>query len=569
MKCPNCGQEIADGSKFCIYCGSVIEEKPAPAPVAPEAPVAEEAPKMQPKDVCSKCGEPLAPGAKFCTNCGTKREETPAPAPEPVPAAAPAPQPAPAPAAPKMEKKEFCTGCGKELAPGVMFCTNCGTKRGEAKAPAAAPKAAPKPAPAPALQPAPAPAPQKPAKAPKPPKAPKAPKQPKEKKGKGGLIFLIILLILVLLAGGGYFYLSQVQGVDPIEYVTGFFQKDKDADTEDADKEEDKEEKKDATEASESQEAGEVDLDELFKDTDASYEEAKKLYDEQSYTEAIDKAKAALEEYTKLAADNEVKEGAKERVQNAYKVYTESIMAYSAIIEPQNIGAVGYETMSGYTADADALTESLKADYELDSANYELYSQGLVNRYRDKYIAAINDITNREQWSRDEAWSWAEEAYSIQKDGKLVMFDETALDDPLRLRYVYCLAWITTKRCETGVADGSMSAADAANAIASILKETDYNPILIQEYINYASAAGMDTSNAQSAYNDVVNALKTYQNLSIVNTGVNSGTSVDLKHFWYFNDLDGEDQYKVDIHNGTTKETREWIRTNVAKWFAE
>ena len=84
-----------------------------------------------------------------------------------------------------------------------------------------------------------------------------------------------------------------------------------------------------------------------------------------------------------------------------------------------------------------------------------------------------------------------------------------------------------------------------------------------------ASAAGMDTSNAQSAYNDVVSALKSYQNLSIVNTGVNSGTSVDLKHFWYFNDLDGDDQYKVDIHNGTTKETREWIRTNVSKWFAE
>ena len=332
MKCPNCGQEIADGSKFCIFCGTVVEEKkpepvvePAPEPVAepvaepaPE-PVAEpapevEAPKMQKKEVCSNCGQELAPGAVFCTNCGTKKGAAPAPAPAPEP------------------KKAVCANCGAELKPGMKFCTNCGTKVGEA-----APKAAPKPAPAPA--------PQKPAKAPKPPKAPKAPKapkQPKEKKGKGGLIFLIILLILVLLAGGGYFYLSQVQGVDPIEYVTGFFQKDKDADTEDADKEEDKEEKKDATEASESQEAGEVDLDELFKDTDASYEEAKKLYDEQSYTEAIDKAKAALEEYTKLAADNEVKEGAKERVQNAYKVYTESIMAYSAIIEPQNIGAVGF-----------------------------------------------------------------------------------------------------------------------------------------------------------------------------------------------------------------------------------
>jgi flagellar basal body-associated protein FliL/ribosomal protein L40E len=563
MKCPNCGQEIADGSKFCIFCGTVVEEKkpepvaePAPEPVAEPAPEVE-APKMQKKEVCSNCGQELAPGAVFCTNCGTKKGAAPAPAPAPEP------------------KKAVCANCGAELKPGMKFCTNCGTKVGEA-APAA-PKTVPTPPPAApkapvAPQPAPAPAPQKPAKAPKPPKAPKAPKapkQPKEKKGKGGLIFLIILLILVLLAGGGYFYLSQVQGVDPIEYVTGFFQKDKEEE-ETEDKEEKKDDAdKDATEASEEKDAKEVDLDELFGDTDKKLEEAKGFYDSQSYTEAIESAKAALEEYVKLAAENEVKEDAKDKVAEAYKIYTDSIMAYSAIIEPQNIGAVGYETMAGYTADADALTESLKADYEIDSANYELYSQGLVNRYRDKYIAAINDITNREQWSRDEAWSWAEEAYSIQKDGKLVMFDESQLDDPLRLRYVYCLAWITTKRCENGVADGSMTAADAANAIASILAETDYNPLLIQEYINYATAAGMDTSNAQSAYNDVVNALKTYQNLSIVTTGVNSGTSVDLRHFWYFNDLDGEDQYKVDIHNGTTKETREWIRTNVAKWFAQ
>ncbi|MBQ5347027.1 MAG: zinc-ribbon domain-containing protein [Ruminococcus sp.] len=146
MKCPNCGQEIADGSKFCIFCGTVVEEKkpepvvePAPEPVAEPAPepVAEpapevEAPKMQKKEVCSNCGQELAPGAVFCTNCGTKKGAAPAPAPAPEP------------------KKAVCANCGAELKPGMKFCTNCGTKVGEAAPktvptpPPAAPKAAPK-----------------------------------------------------------------------------------------------------------------------------------------------------------------------------------------------------------------------------------------------------------------------------------------------------------------------------------------------------------------------------------------------------------------------------------------
>ena len=36
MKCPKCGKEIEDGSKFCILCGSRIVEKPEINPKTPK-----------------------------------------------------------------------------------------------------------------------------------------------------------------------------------------------------------------------------------------------------------------------------------------------------------------------------------------------------------------------------------------------------------------------------------------------------------------------------------------------------------------------------------------------------
>ena len=56
MICSKCGKQIADNSKFCVYCGSKIEKTGQPS-------------------VCAGCGTPLKPGAKFCTKCGRKVEE--------------------------------------------------------------------------------------------------------------------------------------------------------------------------------------------------------------------------------------------------------------------------------------------------------------------------------------------------------------------------------------------------------------------------------------------------------------------------------------------------------------
>lgn len=45
MICPNCGKEIADTSKFCIQCGSRLEESPPAAPADSPSPAASAAPE--------------------------------------------------------------------------------------------------------------------------------------------------------------------------------------------------------------------------------------------------------------------------------------------------------------------------------------------------------------------------------------------------------------------------------------------------------------------------------------------------------------------------------------------
>ena len=48
--CPECGNPVAPGAKFCANCGA----------------------KQAAADGCPGCGQPVAPGAKFCANCGQK-----------------------------------------------------------------------------------------------------------------------------------------------------------------------------------------------------------------------------------------------------------------------------------------------------------------------------------------------------------------------------------------------------------------------------------------------------------------------------------------------------------------
>ena len=71
-KCSKCGNELKDGQKFCMKCGTPVSANPQPTT------------KQQPASptVCAKCGNPLKPGQKFCMKCGTPVSAAPQQAPQ-------------------------------------------------------------------------------------------------------------------------------------------------------------------------------------------------------------------------------------------------------------------------------------------------------------------------------------------------------------------------------------------------------------------------------------------------------------------------------------------------------
>lgn len=153
--CTKCGNELPSNVAFCSFCGT-----PAPAP------------KVDPNIIiCPGCRATVQKGMRFCTSCGFRMmEEQAAPPAQPVqqPVYEPAPIPAPVVQQPTympvsepvvsdidiadaskfvMEQVNVripdnvndtyssayqqpagktCSNCGKTLAEGMVFCTECG-----------------------------------------------------------------------------------------------------------------------------------------------------------------------------------------------------------------------------------------------------------------------------------------------------------------------------------------------------------------------------------------------------------------------------------------------------------
>ena len=89
ITCSKCGRENEDQFKFCLGCGSNLEEQRAQSNAAPPAP-----------SNCPQCGTQVTPGQRFCGSCGFNVEAhakaaPPVAAPAPIAAAAPAPVPSP------------------------------------------------------------------------------------------------------------------------------------------------------------------------------------------------------------------------------------------------------------------------------------------------------------------------------------------------------------------------------------------------------------------------------------------------------------------------------------------
>ncbi len=552
MICSKCGANMPDSNKFCVRCGNKLES------------------------ACPRCGTAFKPNAKFCVKCGMKRDsqpeqqetpmmqpasavqETPVAQPAPTQQETPTAQPAPVQQETPATQPAPVQQATPVPQPASMPQGTLATQPAPTQQATPVPQQAPMPQGTPAAQPA---------------------KQKKSAKNPGPIILIIILVLLVIALAGGYTYFVKVLGKNPIEVVKEMISSDEDK-TEEKDRK-DSPKDKDADDGGKTEKEENEKKEEIVKGDVTLLDPAGKLAEQAGkqlaagrYTEsdgAIDTANEALQLYKSVTEENPLDKEAKKGTVNTFRIYSDSVIGYCDTIKQQGAYVEGFNEISNKLSQAmELLTAVTEKGYTVDGKALEAYKDAMIPEFRDTFIESINSFTERENWSRDEAWSYAERAYAIKENGKPLLFSDTDLEDPLRMRYVYCLAWITRKRCETGLKDNSMSYTDAINSMTAILKETDYNLLLLQDIITYGNAAGVDVTQYRNAYNAIVDKIKSDQGLTIgTDIAVNSTSSVNLNHFWYFNDLDGEDKYKVDLHNGTTAATREWIRSNVPVMLGE
>lgn len=125
VRCPNCGAEVANNSRFCNSCGSPMPDV-TPLPSAAPQTSAETGGK-----VCPECGAVMSSDKLFCTNCGCKfqsekTKETSEELSEHSEGTAEISSRADSLSGNTEEC--LCPFCGKHLSPNAVFCSGCGNQ---------------------------------------------------------------------------------------------------------------------------------------------------------------------------------------------------------------------------------------------------------------------------------------------------------------------------------------------------------------------------------------------------------------------------------------------------------
>ena len=598
MKCPNCQTELTGQEKFCIKCGTKIPENnrpaaeevkkedvkqdPKPEEVKKEEPkqeskpeevkkeepkteaVKEEAKKEEPKAEEKKPASPqpviITPKPMNLTKPEEKKEEPVKPAPskiEPI-------KPDNIKVEPDIKDPEslivktpvsappvFCVKCGAKMQPGAKFCTKCGTAVDKNQKPAGASSVLASTAkePAPSAQDAPVQ------------NAPVSEEKPK--KSSKGLIILIVLaicaiivaILLALKAAGVFSGIGSGNAQNSEESIDN-------PDEETSDVDEEGEEDEEPEEDPEADEARRQEISDIMDEIYAAVEEGDKSeYITEDYGNALDG-------YITLAGMYGLADDVSKEAAEVFEKYAAQVRASIALLDGQKVSSglyvqsrMYYDEILGY---ADAMTN---AGIKFDDCGIPAEADTLVDTYRDKYIFAINEITARENWSRDEAWELMEDAASITDDsGDRILFNEDDPDDPMRLRLIYSLAWKTRKDIETGIASGEMTYEDALDRIDSVLKDTDYNLMLLHDGIYYCDKAGIDDAPYTVAFNNEIEKMQAFDGVIVVLDPKKADeTHIEMNHFWIFNDISGDANpaYQVSYTNGTSAQTRAWIRENI------
>lgn len=604
MKCPKCQTEIKSNAKFCTKCGCnlAVEMSKMQATAPQQQPIQQsvQTQQVQMKPTCANCGSPLMPGARFCTKCGTpvaaapastapqspvtsapvqaaaKTSVTPAAAVPVQPPVTPTPTPQ-IPVTPTTSQIPAQTSTQEQKVPSqppaqpqspVQTIPKSGVPTPQS--PVSVPvqeektlyifpdenKAAGSVNPGQAPVPPQIPIPPQPPVPPMgndsgivPPENPKKGKKLKknnapaanskdDEKASPALIIVVVVLAVLVIASGIVCFLVW-NGTISLPFGNTATEKTID--------------EEESTEATTEAETSTVDVDELFAEADTLAETGKgQIAVDAEIVDGMNNLNAAIREYASKAEEAGDISRAVDRINDAYVSYITAIVRHKDMLSASTLSGAIYKQILIEMDDAAALGDDLAAKgYEVDYSSLTSAKDEFINAYTGKIVAAFDEFTTRPQWSRTESWNLMSETVDN-------MFDTSDLDNPLRLRYAYALSWWIQKQIETELQSGTITAKGAAIKIGGMIQTMDYNPMMINYYINYMNEAGEDCTEVSQAYDDIVNQLSQTQGFVL-------GQDIPLDHFWYFNDF-GE--YAGDVEDGTTNgvtpENRQWIRDRMA-----
>lgn len=534
MICPNCQAEISEGVKFCVKCGTRLQGAAAQVNTASgltgtpensaESYTFENETASEDFDasagLCIKCGHPLKPGMKFCTKCGAPADAASSPSSAATSSADYSSAPSQASAAPSGQSTSA------QSRPATGYASIGASSE-----------------PDPLLY------------------------VPPEKTGfprSKGIILVIILAIValivaILLALKSMGILSSHDSGQSQNVQTTTSGRNNDEDNPEEDEQ--------SAEPEEDPDEAAARLQEI-EDIKAAIAVSVEAGDQsEGITEDYP---SALDGYITLANDYELGEEVSGEVSEVFDKFVAQVRFSVSLLDGQRVGSGLYiQTMVYYDQLLNYANALKDAGYDIETDWVQAEHDSFRDIYRTKFIEAINEISSRENWSRDEAWALMEDCASVtDENGGRLFFDEGNPDDPVRLRYIYSLAWATRKHLETGFADKSLSAADCLDIIDQTLPETDYNLQLLYDAIFYCGKAGVDATPYKEAYDAIVARLSENDNVLIITNPPVIGTpdnAIYINHFWAFNDIspDAAEVYQVSTTNGTSAATRAWIRENI------
>lgn len=520
MICPKCNKSNSETAKFCSGCGTRL------------APPAEENVRKPAVPLCGNCGKPLKPGARFCVFCGTAATEDKRTG-ETGARGLSLKKPAAAVDAPPLREKKAAED--DEILPrpesrdssSTVLLYGESSREKETKT-ALLQETSVIPAAGRGVMMPGAPAGER-----------SLPPAAGNRSSNGGQKLAIVLFV----AAGCLFAAALVAALIFLRPAAGGTQAEDTARQDGGEPETETEAAVDVVK----EEIPEAELQALEERIGQGKEELENAhYEDETGCMAI--LESVMGDCTEYADQYKKSSGLQETAQEAFQTYTEAVMGQVALLFGQDVRPELYAQMeSDLNAGLEQAEKLRNAGFEIDTKELDEKLSSLEGEYADRYIERFNRFTEGENWSRTESWALMNDAESIG------LVDYGNMDDPMTQRYAYALARVTLKTVETGLNDGSMGYEDAAEELFAVLKDSDYNLLLMYELAGCLEAAGRqeEAENMYESVNAITEQIYETQGLYV-------GHDIPLDHFWIFNEFESE--YPVDSQNGLSKSNHEWIR---------